>query len=221
MILLFYLAMKRYALAFHDNHMFLKRKGFEPFEKTLKGHYGFEIARLSNNQIIITQIRLDTTHLPPEIKSGIQIIAWNNVPIYQAIKQVSLLTAESGQASIQNEFLYQCKYLMHDTIGAVSKLTLLTENQDTLCVNIKAFSCKQLEKEIIYPSQSLWRRSMKSPVQFDVFDADSIGYIQLSVFMPNFSDLTIPSTFAKKLWILKQLDVKSLIIDLRTKPRRL
>ncbi len=211
----YFLAIKKYAFALNDNHVFAKKKEFDAFTKELAGHYGFEIEAFDNGDVVISQIRKGANGLSKHVKVGNKITSWNNTPVKQAISCTSLLLGERMDATAQNRFLQQCKLLMFAPLGEFAIITIENEHGASVQVTLKPFPSKDLKKAWRYPKVTLWDRAVESPVDFDIFEEDSIGYFRINGFMPNFNDLSLAQTFRDKLWLLKRLKIKSLIIDVR------
>lgn len=211
----FYKAMRQYAFAFPDNHVFMKRKGFNLYAKQMSGHYGFEITALDNGDVVVSQIRKGANNLPDQLKVGTKIISWNNKPIAETIQSTSLLMGERMDATAQNRFLKKCELLMYTPLGKYVTINVENKNGVQTQVNIKPSPTEDLKKAKTYPKVPLWQRAMESPVDFDILEKESLGYFQINGFMPNLNDYALAETFQEKLWLLKRLKIKNLIIDVR------
>ncbi len=210
----FFIAMKKYAFALKDNHVFLRKKGFNPFANQMQGHYGFDIVKLDNGDIVVSQIRKEGK-LQSQLKPGTKIISWNGIPIYEKIQSTSMLPAESMDATTQNQFIKKCELMMFGAMGETAQIEIEDNKGNRQFIEISISPSEKLKKQVSYPKISIWNRTVESPVDVDIFDDEQIGYLRINIFMPNLADFSLPETFRQKLWLLEKMKVKSLIIDLR------
>jgi C-terminal processing protease CtpA/Prc len=205
----FYLALRDFANAFHDGHVYLDGGDLSDtaFDQQAGGGYGLSIRALDDGRMIAAYVMEHGPAAKAGILTGAEIFRFDNQPIEQAILAVQPF---EGPFSTEEALRYdQQRYLTRAPIGTSVDITFRNPGQDETTATLTAVD----ERESLHAS-SIYRGadSYALPIEYRVLDS-GLGYVRIN---SNDDDLDlIDELFARALDSFEYHDVPGVIVDLR------
>ena len=212
----YYMALREFTYAIPDGHVGLAGEDFGLRQKAIGGGYGFCIIGLDDGRVIAHVLLEDGPAASSGMQWGAEILAWNGLPIHEAIAQTETLWAAAPQSTLEGHLLAQYRYLVRDPIGTGTTITFQNpESTSSQTITLVAED-DQLEalKRTLPPEKEAMQALFNSPIQAEILESGA-GYLSISGFMPTLGGLHLGKQMDQAISSFIEEDVPGIIIDVR------
>ena len=216
----YYLALREYAFSIPDGHIHLHGDdAASAFINKLKaqavgGGYGFALLELDDGRVIAHILLSDGPAAKAGMEWGAEILAWNGLPIENALDQVSILWAELPHATLEGQRLEKRRFLVRAPVGTEVEITY--QNPSATTATTARLSALDDKLETLRRTQILNEEfdPFDPPVQGEILPS-GIGYLKISVInvVPGSSNPI--EDIKKAMQIFVEEEVGGIIIDVR------
>lgn len=211
----YYLALREYVYAIPDAHVQIGGPDFGLRKAAVGGEYGFGIIGLDDGRVIANMLLEDGPASKAGMDWGAEILAWNEMPIHEALAKTSTIWAQYPQATNEGRLIEQCRFLVRDP--ARTEITLIFQNPDEnepQTVRLIAVPKQTETKNNESLSEEDLHKIFSAPVEYEIL-SNGYGYISISGFMPTLGGLNPARLFDKAIEEFIKAEVSSIIIDVR------
>jgi len=211
----FYLALRRYAFNFHDQHVFIAGDDFGLQEKNTAGSFGLGIIKLDNGKYIVHYLSEKGPAKQAGIEWGAEIIKWNGTDINEAVNNTSIIWADRPQATKEGEHLEKCRYLLRAPLGIQAEITYKNPGSNQgKAARLITFEDDHEDLENSCTSIINSPEVLKDRIKYKVL-LEKIGYIKITKFMPSLVNYNLYGSFKSALESIIKENVHGIIIDVR------
>ncbi|HEY60843.1 MAG TPA: peptidase S41 [Anaerolineae bacterium] len=208
----YFLALYDFTLAFRDGHVGLDGGDYQALynNENILGGYGFAIRELDDGRVLVVYVLPGGPADVTGMRLGAEVMAFNGVPIGQAISQVVPFQPQSTDFGLRLE---QSIFLLRKSIGQQAEVTF--KNPGGAVQTVKLISVYETESYYaVILGGSLEPYDDDLPVEYQILpQGNGIGYVKVN---SNYDDLNLlVRIFERALQTFEDNGIPYLIIDMR------
>ncbi len=122
---LYYAALRHYVFAIPDGQASLSGNDHGVIDDYIEGSYGLQLVTLDDGRTIVTAVAPDSLAEDAGLAPGTEIVAWNSLPIADALAAVDVRWGERPAATLSDLASLQHRLLVRGPDGATATVTFI------------------------------------------------------------------------------------------------
>ncbi|HYX26512.1 MAG TPA: S41 family peptidase [Thermoanaerobaculia bacterium] len=206
-----YRALRELAWSVPDGHVGLQGDDHGLRRDEVGGGYGFQIVELDDGRVLAKRVTSGGPAAGAGMRFGAVILAWNGVPIHDALGAIRVLWSEEPPATAEGRRLQQARFLVRGPAGSQAPVTFRNRGEPTArTVQLTAVEEPEEPKPfnvvagVLFGSPIEVRRLPQGP-----------GYVRVKFELPCLFDLHPERDVARALERFRAANVPGLVVDVR------
>jgi len=219
----YYLAIREYLYRIPDGHVSLINSTSritpwgtireELMHAQCGGSYGFALIGLDDERVVVRHVTESSSADSAGIQFGAEIVEINDLPMEQALDNVSVLWSEHIPATKEGKRLQQYRFIGRAPVGESMQIKFKNRgSSETVNATLHAIDDDYLTYNVTTLSTS---RDTLLPVSFEILQPEGYGYIQVTSCGSPAMILDMYSEFKKAIQSFVDNNVPGIIFDLR------
>jgi carboxyl-terminal processing protease len=206
-----YRSLRELAWSVPDGHVGIQGDDHGLRHAEVGGGYGFEVVQLDDGRVLAKRVTPGGPAAGAGMRLAAEILAWNSVPIHDALARVPVLWSQEPPATAEGRRLQQARFLVRGAAGSRSALTFRNRGEAApRTVELSAVEEPEepkpfnVVKDILFGSPLEVRRLPSGP-----------GYVRIKFELPTLFHLHPERDVALALQRFRAENVPGLVLDVR------
>jgi carboxyl-terminal processing protease len=212
----YYTALRGYLWSLRDGYVDLD-PAYRARVDAVGGGYGFAVVDVEDGKYLVHVLEEDGPAAQAGMEWGAELIAWNGVPVAEALDAVSVLWADQPSPTTEAKHLEQIRFLTRAPAGTEAEVTFKNPDRATPWVaKLEAVDdrFRTLDASVRFNEEA---GEFSIPVKEEMLP-ENVGYIRLSFLGMSMATPFPARSFQNALTKFEKAECAGLIIDLRGNP---
>jgi len=207
----YYRALRSFVWRIPDGHVGVGGDDLGLASEETAGWFGLGLLALDDGRVVACRIASSSSAARAGIEFGTEIVAWDGLPIRQALGRVEVIWSAYPPATDEARRVQQEKWLVRAKAGSSVEVTFLKRDETSLrTVTLIAEKKEAADKELNFPREFF----VSSAVETRMLP-ENYGYIQIKYELPTFFSIYPEEKIRRAVAGFLEKQVSGVIIDVR------